>query len=236
VISDRVPVTMLIPRVDERICDRCARCGDICRFNAIVCLEREVLVFPKLCRACGGCRLVCPVDAIVESPRVVGRVEAGTAGAILFVRGMLDIGEVAAPEVIRSVRAAGPAAGWTITDAPPGTSCPVIESLRGNDYVVLVTEPTPFGLHDLGLAVELARALGLRFGVVINRVGTGDGGVYAFCRAESIHVLGEIPDDRRIAEAYSRGELVADTSPALAATFEAILDAVTREAAALVRS
>ena len=230
-ITHRTPVGNLIPRVDEAKCTLCGKCGEICQYSAIVCIGKKVLVYPELCHACGGCWLVCPEDAITEVPREMGVLEAGRAGPIHFVHGLLNVGEAMSPPVIKAVKAAAPEADLVITDAPPGTSCPVIESVRDSDFVVLVTEPTPFGLYDLKLAVEMVRALKLPLGVVINRADLGDRAVDLYCRTEGIKVLAEIPDDRRIAEAYSRGELVCEALPGLAALFAALLRSVIEEAA-----
>jgi MinD superfamily P-loop ATPase len=138
-ISQRTPVGHLIPEVDEERCTQCGQCGEICQYSAIVCLGQKVLVYPELCHACGGCSLVCPTDAITEVPREIGVLEAGHAGPIHFVHGLLNVGEAMSPPVIRAVKKAAPAADWQIIDAPPGTSCPVIESIRDCDYVLLVT-------------------------------------------------------------------------------------------------
>lgn len=235
-ITHREPVGMLIPRVDEEKCTLCGKCGDICRYSAIVCVGRKVLVYPELCHACGGCWLVCPTDAIAEVPREMGFLETGHAGALQFAQGLLNIGEAMSPPVIKAVKTAAPEADLSITDAPPGTSCPVIESLRDSDFVVLVTEPTPFGLHDLKLAVEMVRALKLPCGVVINRAGIGDRRTHSYCQQARIKLLAEIPDDRRIAEAYSRGELICDALPDYAALFSKLLHEVTQEVATLTRT
>ncbi|MCK4659991.1 MAG: ATP-binding protein [Phycisphaerae bacterium] len=225
-ITHREPVGMLIPRVDEEKCTLCGKCGDICQYSAIVCVGQKVLVYPELCHACGGCWLVCPEDAITEVPREMGVLESGRAGAVQFVQGTLNIGEAMSPPVIKAVKAAAPEAELVIADAPPGTSCPVIESIRDCDFVLLVTEPTPFGLNDLKLAVEMVRALKLPFGVLINRADVGDRGVHLYCRGEHVKILAEIPDDRRIAEAYSRGELICDALPEYAASFAKLLQDV----------
>ncbi|MBN2560247.1 MAG: ATP-binding protein [Phycisphaerae bacterium] len=235
-ITRREPVGTLIPRVDEEECTLCGKCGEICRYSAIVCVGQKVLVYPELCHACGGCWLVCPEDAITEVPREMGVLEAGRAGPIGFVHGLLNVGEAMSPPVIKAVKAAAPEAEWVITDAPPGTSCPVIESIRDCDFVLLVTEPTPFGLNDLMLAVEVVRALKLPFGVLINRADVGDQGVRLYCREGRIKVLAEIPDDRRIAEAYSRGELICEVLADYVETFARLLQEVTQEAAALARA
>ena len=205
-ITRRKPVSIPVPKVDAEKCTGCGECGKICRYSAIVCIKEKVLTFPELCHGCGGCALVCPVEAIHEIPREIGMVEEGNANGLRFVHGKLNIGEPMAPPLIREVKRSGADADGIIVDAPPGTSCPVIESVKGSDYVLLVTEPTPFGLHDLKLAVEMTRQLGLPFGIVVNRSDIGDERVIQYAADEGIPILLEVPDDRRIAEAYSRGE------------------------------
>jgi MinD superfamily P-loop ATPase len=226
-ITDSKPVGTLIPRVDEEKCTHCGKCGEICQYSAIVCVGQKVLVYPELCHACGGCWLVCPEDAISEVFREMGRLESGRAGAVQFVQGTLNVGEAMSPPVIKAVKAAAPQADLVITDVPPGTSCPVIESVRDCDFVLLVTEPTPFGLNDLKLAVEMVRALKLPFGVVINRADVGDRAVHLYCSNERIKVLAEIPDDRRIAEAYSRGQLICEVLADYVGSFGRLLQEVT---------
>jgi len=228
-ITERKAIGNLIPRVDDEKCTSCGECGRICQYSAIVCLGEKVLVFPELCHGCGGCTLVCPADAITEVVRETGILEAGTSGPIRFVRGLLNIGEAMSPPLIRAVKAATPPVDTVIIDVPPGTSCPVVESVRGSDYVILVAEPTPFGLNDLKLAAEMVRTLKLSFGVVINRADLGDGALLSYCREKRIDVLEEIPDDRRIAEAYSRGEIISQALPSLQATFLSILTKVERK-------
>ncbi len=213
-IASSRPIGRLHPKVDEDKCTHCGLCGEICQYSAIVCVGHKVLVYPELCHACGGCVLVCRPDAITEVLRDTGTLEAGESGAVRFVRGVLNIGEAMSAPLIRQVKASAPTADLVIIDSPPGTSCPVIESIRGADLVLLVTEPTPFGLNDLKLAVAMVRALNLPFGVIINRSDVGDGETTAYCRTQGIEVLAEIPDDRRVAEAYSRGALACDTVPA----------------------
>ncbi len=206
-ISISEPAIRLVPEVDEAKCTYCGRCGEICQFSAIVCLGQAVVVNPDMCHACGGCKLVCPTGAISEIPHEIGRIDRGHAGKVQFVRGLLNVGEAMSPPLIRQVLKSVPPADLVLIDAPPGTSCPVIASLQDADYVLLVTEPTPFGLHDLKLAVETVRSLKLPFGVVINRADSGDERTRAYCASHRIPILLEIPDDRRVAEAYSRGEL-----------------------------
>jgi len=221
------PVCTLVPQVDEARCTLCGKCTEICQYSAIVCLGEKVLVFPELCHACGGCSLVCPDYAIKEVPREMGLLEIGQAGPIEFVQGTLNISEAKSPPVIKAVREAEPSVDIVIVDAPPGTSCPVIEGTRDCDFVILVTEPTPFGLNDLKLAVEMVRALNQPLGVVINRAGIGDRRVHAYCESEGIDLLAEIQDDRRIAEAYSRGELVCEALPEYVALFSGLLKTAT---------
>jgi MinD superfamily P-loop ATPase len=208
-------VSILVPEVDESRCTLCGACGNACRFSAIVALPSKVLTFPKLCHGCGGCMLGCTVGAIREAARVTGVVERGTAGKLTFLQGRLDIGEAMAPPVIRAVLDAAPTESTVVIDAPPGTSCPVIAAVKTADVVLLVTEPTPFGLNDLKLAVDMVRELGVPFGVAVNRVGAGDDGVFDYCASERIPLLLSIPNDRRIAAAYSRGELAVTALPEL---------------------
>jgi MinD superfamily P-loop ATPase len=207
------PIHKLIPVVDAGRCTHCGLCSRACHYGAIACVGGQTLIFAELCHSCGGCLLVCPASAIHEVPKPIGRLRMGTSGPIQFVEGLLNVGEAMSPPAIRTVKGAAPQAELTIRDCPPGTSCPVIESVRGCDLLLLVTEPTPFGLHDLKLAVEMARALGLAFGVVVNRADAGDREVWDYCEHQRIAVLAEIPDDRAVAEAYSRGQLPTETVP-----------------------
>jgi MinD superfamily P-loop ATPase len=191
-------------------------------FRALVWLGQTPLVFPELCHGCGACVLACPRRAIIEQPRAVGLVEVGLSRNVQFVHGRLNVGEAKSPPVIRAVRAAAPAVDWQIIDAPPGTSCPVVAATRECDLVILVTEPTPFGLHDLKLAVAAMRQVGLPFAVVVNRVGAGDERVERYCQEEAVPILLPIPDDRRVAEAYSRGDLVVHAVPEMRALLNAL--------------
>lgn len=208
-------VSIPVPEIDPSRCTLCGACGNACRFSAIVALPTRVLTFPKLCHGCGGCTLACAEGAIREVPRATGVVEQGSAGKLTFLQGRLDIGEAMAPPVIRAVLAGAPKEDTVVIDAPPGTSCPVIAAVKTADVVLLVTEPTPFGLNDLKLAVGMVRELGIPFGVAINRVGAGDQGVFDYCTNEEIPVLLSISNDRRIAAAYSRGELAVTALPEL---------------------
>jgi MinD superfamily P-loop ATPase len=215
VIEHSKPVSMLVPEVDETRCELCGACGKACRFSAILALPNKILTFPKLCHSCGGCLLACSAGALREVPRRTGVVEQGHADLLEFVAGKLDVGEAMAPPVIRAVLENLPRDRTLIIDAPPGTACPVIEAVKPADVVLLVAEPTPFGLNDLKLAVAMMRQLGTAFGVAINRADSGDGAVLDYCRHEEIPVVLELPHDRRIYQAYSRGKLAVRELPAL---------------------
>ncbi len=216
-----------IPKVDTEKCTLCGKCSELCQFKAIVKIADTMLVFPELCHGCEGCKLICPVDAISDDQKQIGTISVATSGRIRFVGGRLKIGEALSPPLIREVIQTAlkeNKSDINIIDSPPGTSCPVIESIKVSDFVVLVTEPTPFGLNDLRLAVETVRVLGIPFGVVINRSTIGNNNITKYCDEQSIPILLEIPDDRKIAEAYSRGYLIIDHLPQYKSHFELLLD------------
>jgi len=211
-------IGQMIPAIDFDRCTYCGRCAEVCQYHAIAVAGQQVLIFPELCHGCGSCTLNCPTQAIHEVLDVMGTIEQGNAGAIRFAQGTMNVGEAMTVPIIRQLKQWAipqPAAGQAIIrDASPGASCPVVETMRGADVVLMVTEPTPFGLHDLRLAVEVARdELGLPVAVVINRDGVGDQGVEAYCEAEKIPVLMRIPLDRRIAEAYAEGVTLVEALP-----------------------
>lgn len=208
-------VSVPVPEVDAERCDGCGLCASFCAFNALACVKGSVLVFPEICHGCGGCAIVCPRDAIREVPKPVGVVEHGRAGDLGFLQGRLSVGAALAVPIIRELKRRLPDEGIVILDAPPGTSCPVIETLRGVDKVLLVAEPTPFGMSDLTLAVGAVREMGLVPEVAINKAGLGDGRVRDYCRDEGIRVLVEIPNDRAVAEAYARGAIPAMELPGI---------------------
>lgn len=224
----------LIPEVDLDRCTGCGRCGVVCQYHAILAFpatregeQPTVLVFPALCHSCGGCALACPEEAIREVPHRIGVLEKGWAGPIRFAHGVLDVGQaMASPLIGRLKEWAEEHTGVVLVDAPPGTACPVVHSMHGADFVLLVTEPTPFGLHDLRLAVGVARELGLPVGVVINRDGIGDDGVEAFCREADLPILLRIPFDRRIAEAYAGGIPLIEALPDYREQFQSLFAAI----------
>jgi len=199
------PVFLPIPKVDETKCTYCGKCAEVCAYNAIAVIKQKVLVFPELCHGCGACSYLCTESAITEEGREIGVVETGSLGNIEFIQGRLAIGEPMAPPIIREVKRHIDPTKEVIIDVSPGTSCPVVEAVKDSDFCLLVTEPTPFGLNDLSLAVEVMRKLGILCGVVIYRVGIGDGKVEQYCHEQGIPILLKIPLDRKIATLYSKG-------------------------------
>jgi len=205
--GSRESVSVLVPSVDAEKCGLCGKCAKVCEFNAIAVTPDKVLIFPELCHSCGACAVLCPKGAIAEKEKEIGVIESGRAGAIDCHSGRLNVGVATAVPLIRALKKKiGVKDGLpTIIDCPPGTSCPVIEAVKGSDYSILVTEPTPFGLSDLKLAAGVLRKLKIPFGVVVNRSGSGFPGTAEYLKGEGIEVLMEIEESRQIAEAYSRG-------------------------------
>jgi MinD superfamily P-loop ATPase len=202
-----------VPKINESKCTHCGKCAEVCAYNAIAVLGEHVLTFSPLCHGCGACSYLCPEKAITEENRETGVVEWGQADGLEFVQGKLTVGEAMAPPVIRKVKERANGAGVVIIDAPPGTSCPVVESIKGSHFCLLVTEPTPFGLNDLVLAVETVRELDIPCGVILNRAGVGDAGVEKYCLKENIPILLTVPLDTEIARLYSRGITLAEGIP-----------------------
>ena len=198
-------VYTLIPSLNEELCDHCEKCANFCQYNAIFATHEIVLIFPELCHGCGGCILVCPKGAIKEGKHKIGTLKRSYKGDLELVYGELEVGEPMATPLIRQVKRLVDKSKNVILDAPPGTSCPVIETVKGSDFCILVTEPTPFGLHDLKITVQVLEDMAIPFGVVVNRAGIGDRKVYDYCDGKSIPILLEIPYERRIAELYSKG-------------------------------
>jgi MinD superfamily P-loop ATPase len=194
-----------VPKIDKNKCTFCGKCSEFCQFNAIAVVPDDILFFPELCHGCGGCTLVCPEEAITEKNRVIGIIERGLNNGLEFYHGLLNIGEPMATPLVRAVKNKIDGSKIAIIDSPPGTSCPVIESIKDTDYCILVTEPTPFGLYDLKLAVEVVRKLKVSFGVLINQDGIGDTGVEDYCKEEDIPIIMKILHDKNIARLYSEG-------------------------------
>jgi len=225
-------VGILIPQVDESLCNYCGKCAQVCQFHAIAVIGKKILVFPELCHGCGSCTLVCPERAITEHLNVLGVLERGQAvHDIEFAQGTMKIGEPMAVPIIRELKKWAPVVLPTIEirDAPPGASCPVVETIRGADFALLVTEPTPFGLHDLKQVVAIARELGIPAGVVINRDGIGDNAVELYCSENNLPILMRIPMERRIAVAIASGELLVEAAPEFRQAFQDMYESITTE-------
>ena len=237
-IASETPAMLEVPTVDAERCILCGECASFCQFKALSVMGNTLLLFPEMCHGCGGCLALCPEGALLPAERELGTVLQGHAGPITFIMGQLRVGEAMSPPLMRQVKRrftrrvpSAPAhPGDVLIDSPPGVSCPAVNAVMDADCVVLVTEPTPFGLHDLRLAVQAFRPLGKPLGVVINRAGIGDAGVQDFCREENIPVWAEIPFSRAAAEAYSRGEVIATAQPELREAFRTLMKNM-REAA-----
>jgi len=212
-ITNSEAVAIPVPRVDENKCTYCGRCAEVCAYHAIAVIERHVLVFPELCHGCGACSYLCPEKAISEEARVIGIVETGYSGSVAFAQGKLAVGEPMAPPVIRQVKTLMKDEGIVIIDVSPGTSCPVVESVKGSHFCLLVTEPTPFGLNDLVLAMALVKKLNIPCGVVVNRAEVGYSQVNEYCQQEKIPVLLTIPLKIEIARLYAKGITLVDGMP-----------------------
>jgi MinD superfamily P-loop ATPase len=207
-------VTVPVPVVDENTCQHCGLCGEFCQYGAMTVLSDRVLFFPELCHSCGGCMLVCPNDAIHEKQKRIGTVAISRPLPNLkLISGMLDTGNPHAVPVIGAAKQKAAGDPMVICDSAPGTSCPVVETMDGCDVCILVTESTPFGLHDLRLAVDVAGRLGIPTGIVINRSDGKDQAVIDFCRAQDLEVMMTIPFDREIAAIQSRGNLLCQVLP-----------------------
>lgn len=220
VFARKNTVFIPVPEVNQDKCDGCGRCQEVCAYNAIAVVNKEVLIFPELCHGCGSCAYFCPRNAIKEKNKEIGIVEIGKKGEVRFAHGKLNIGEMMAPPVIKAVKRHIDREKTVIIDAPPGTSCPVITAIKDTDFVILVTEPTPFGLNDLMLAVEVVRKLRIPSGVIINRSDLGNNKIDEYCAEEKIPVLMRIPFSKEIARLYSGGDSIIDALPEYRGRFQ----------------
>ncbi|MFQ6086883.1 MAG: ATP-binding protein [Candidatus Bathyarchaeia archaeon] len=227
-IDETKPVYILTPKVNEEICDHCGECAKFCEYNALFVGSDKVLVFPELCHGCSGCIIICPKHAISERKRQIGTVKIGTAANIEVVYGELKVGEPMPVPVIKEVKKQVDKRKTVIIDSPPGTSCPVIESVYKSDYCILVAEPTPFGLYDLKITVQVLEEIKIPFGIVINRAGIGDKKIYDYCEEKAIPILLEIPFERKIAELYSRGIPFTLEMPEWEERFQQLLNEIRR--------
>jgi MinD superfamily P-loop ATPase len=226
-VIERVePVYIQVPEVDKSKCTYCSKCAEVCAYHAIAVFAQHVLVFHNLCHGCGACSYLCPEKAISEVGREVGVVERGHSDGVEFAHGKLNVGEAMPTPVIRRVKAKANPDGIVIIDVSPGTSCPVVESIKDSDFCLLVTEPTPFGLNDLILAVETVKELKVTFGVVINRAGVGDRKVEEYCLREGIPVLLTVPLDTEIARLNSRGITLIGGMPQWKESFIGLFDRI----------
>ena len=218
------PVGIPVPRIDESKCTYCGKCAKVCEYHAIAVILKNVLVFDELCHGCGACSYLCPEKAIFEVEREIGIVQEGSANGISFANGVLNVGEPMASPLIRKAKEKIQKDKIVILDAPPGTACPVIETVKGSEFCLLVTEPTPFGLNDLELAVGMLEKLGIPMGVVINKSDIGDRKVWDYCESKHIPLLMEIPMDREIAESYSKGIPIVFQKPSYIKKFQDLFE------------
>ena len=226
VITHRQDVSIPVPRIAEHKCTYCGKCAEACAYNAMAVIEKHVLVFPELCHGCGACSYLCPEKAITEEARITGIVETGYADGVAFVQGKLAVGEAMATPVIRKTKSFMKNNGTVIIDVSPGTSCPVVESVKGSHFCLLVTEPTPFGRNDLALAADVVRKLNIPCGVVLNRAGANDSLITEYCQQEKIPVLLKIPLDIEIARFYSRGITLVNGLPQWREGFNRLFDQI----------
>lgn len=226
VFEKREHVPVLIPQIDESKCNYCRYCSEICAFHALAILPGTALVFSELCHGCGGCWNFCPQKAVAPVKNNIGVVEEGLAGRVRFVGGRLNIGVAISPPLIQAVKGKARDDELTVIDAPPGTSCPVVKAVEDSDFCILVTEPTPFGLHDLDLAFQVLGRLGIPCGVVINRSGGRDLEVEQYCRVRNIPLLEKLPLDREVAEGYANGIPAALVKPRWQKLFSGIIDKI----------
>jgi MinD superfamily P-loop ATPase len=232
VIEKEEDVNLLSPvEVDTDKCTLCGICADICHYNAIAVVKNKVLIFKELCHLCGGCTIACPADAIIEKERKIGVVKEGASGDIKVYYALLETAEGGmSPRLVKKVKEYT-GDGINILDSPPGTSCPVVETVKDSDLCVLVTDPTPFGINDLKLSVDMAREIGIEPVIIVNRAEYMDNALKKYCEKEQLDIIGEIPDERRIAESYSRGELAVEKFPKIRKLFENISDKILNLAA-----
>ncbi|MDD4527593.1 MAG: ATP-binding protein [Candidatus Margulisbacteria bacterium] len=219
---------IMIPEVNQNICNNCGKCAEVCQFNAIISAKQKVLVFPELCHGCGSCTFFCPTKAITETPKIIGKIQETLINNKPMITGTLNIGEPMAPPIIKQLKALPISTEHIIIDSPPGTSCPVIAAITGADMVLLVTEPTPFGLHDLDLAVQVVQKLNIPMGIIVNKSGLGGNIIENYSKKKNIEILLEIPHSKTIAKLYSEGKLIT-TLPKYKKIFENLSEKIQKK-------
>ncbi|MDI6600797.1 MAG: ATP-binding protein [Thermoanaerobacteraceae bacterium] len=235
IIEDISDVYTKVPLIDDNRCERCGICSKVCRFGALINLGREILILDHLCHSCEACYEMCPMNAITMANRKIGEISTGVSRGIDFIEGRLNPGEPSGVPIIKQINILIKSIELSIVDSPPGTSCSVVNTIEDSDLCILVTEPTPFGLHDLKLAVELVKEMDIPMAVIINKSGSDNQIIYNYCMKNDIKVLMEIPYDKKIAELYSRGTLIAEADSTYEKMFvdlaEKILELIENEAA-----
>lgn len=228
-IEETKSITISVPEVDTEKCNGCGKCGQLCQYSAIISMQKIVMTFEQLCHSCGGCMQVCPTGAITEKPKEIGFVDIGKSNDVVFGQGRLKIGDIHTPPLIKKTKTYAIDEGVVIIDAPPGTSCPVIEAVKGTDFILLVTEPTPFGLNDLKLAIDMVKELHIPFAVIVNRSEPEEQIVNQYCKDENIEIIFEVNDDRKIAEAYSIGNMIVDILPDYKKKFTDLFENISKQ-------
>ncbi|OGR63010.1 MAG: hypothetical protein A2X34_04280, partial [Elusimicrobia bacterium GWC2_51_8] len=212
-IESETDFSVSVPVIDAAKCRAHGRCQQVCEYNAIKLFNGKPFLFEHMCHSCGGCVLSCPEHAITEKPHAAGKIRRGRSGDLFFADGLMNIGEPSPVRLIKAVKKLAPSCGDVIIDCPPGTSCPMINAVTGSDFCLLVSEPTPFGLSDLKLAVETLKKIKVPHALVINRYDLGDGAMEAWCAQKGVKILLKISFDREIAVAYSRGKTMLEVRP-----------------------
>ena len=225
-ILEEKSVYMNYPKVNMEKCNLCGECGDFCKFNAVIPAKNTVLIFEESCHDCGGCGVICKQKAISWEKREIGKIFTGkTYFNSSTVYGKLNIGEMSGVKIIKEMYKNAEIEDFLI-DCPPGTACTTVAAVEESDFAVVVTEPSPFGLSDMKLVIKLLRDMKIPFGVVINKAEENEKEVKNYCISENIEILGEIPFSRKIAENYSKGNIVSDILPEYKKVFENILEKV----------
>lgn len=228
IVTEEEIIFVEYPVIDSKKCTLCGKCGELCKFNAIIPAKNTVLVFKESCHSCGGCELVCPTGAITYEKREIGKVIKGKTIFDNYMEyGLLNVGELSGVNIIKTLKDNIEDKDLVIIDSPPGTSCATVAAVEDSDFAIVVTEPTPFGVSDMKMVVEMLREMKIPFGVFVNKADIGDMEVYDYCREEKIEILGEIPFDKDIATYYSKGEVFSNFMPHYKEVFENLLQAVT---------